>query len=203
MSSCIGDDFIDDFVEPSFRIIAKVDSLAVGDSYQFEAMYTNNIGLEEAVTINWISSNPDVLSINEQGLANGVSEGVAIVTSSVTVNEQTIVDETTVVVADQTVTAFNPIRTGKVETTTFYELEGSFEFKIEGEDLVLSFADDYKASEALPGLYVYLTNNPNSTNDAYEIGEVSVFSGAHSYTIPGEDVGLNEAIFYISVSLFE
>ena len=193
-TGCIGDDIIDDFVESSFRIIAKVDSLAVGDTYQFEGMYTNNIGLTEDVPITWTSSNPDILSINEQGIASGLAEGEALITSSVIVGEETFMDETMVVVADRTVASSNGIRTGTVQTTTFYELEGTFEFREDTDrgQLVLSFADDYKASSSLPGLYIYLTNNPNSTNGAYEIGEVTTFSGAHEYKIRMGEVALNE-----------
>ena len=52
------------------------------------------------------------------------------------------------------------------------------------------FGDDYQASTSLPGLYVYLTNNPATANNAFEIGRVEIFNGAHSYRISG--VGLNE-----------
>ena len=43
---------------------------------------------------------------------------------------------------------------------------------------------------SLPGLYAYLTNNPSTVNNAFEIGRVETFSGAHSYRISG--VGLND-----------
>tara|TARA_B110000914_G_C15170038_1_gene312392 strand:- start:54 stop:233 length:180 start_codon:yes stop_codon:yes gene_type:complete len=50
--------------------------------------------------------------------------------------------------------------------------------------LVLDIGDDFEASTALPGLYVNLLYNPNSTSGSYEIAEVSVFNGAHSNTLP-------------------
>ena len=49
---------------------------------------------------------------------------------------------------------------------------------------------DLDGATSLPGLYVYLTNNPSTVNNAYEIGRVETFNGAHSYRISG--VGLNE-----------
>jgi hypothetical protein len=63
--------------------------------------------------------------------------------------------------------------------------------------LRLSLGDDYKASTSLPGLYIYLGNNPNSIADAYEIGAVTVFQGAHFYDLP-ESIGLydNSYILY-------
>jgi len=66
----------------------------------------------------------------------------------------------------------------------------------EGGNLTLRFEDDYRASTALPGLYVYLTNNPNSTNSALEIGAVTTFSGAHTYTIEDVDISEYQYILY-------
>ena len=54
--------------------------------------------------------------------------------------------------------------------------------------LVLSMT--LTACSSLPGLYLYLTNNPNTINGAQEVGEVTIFSGAHSYSIP--NTGINE-----------
>ena len=56
--------------------------------------------------------------------------------------------------------------------------------KEEAGILKLSFADNYNASTALPGLYIYLTNNPSTNVGAYEIGAVTDFDGAHSYDLP-------------------
>jgi len=61
----------------------------------------------------------------------------------------------------------------------------------------LDIAGNYEASTALPGLYVYLSNNPNSTSGSYEIGEVTVFNGAHSYTLPSSvDISDYKYILY-------
>nr|HQU58856.1 hypothetical protein [Saprospiraceae bacterium] len=54
----------------------------------------------------------------------------------------------------------------------------------------LEIADNYRASTSLPGLYLYLTNNPATVNNALEVGKVAVFDGAHSYHISG--VGIND-----------
>ena len=55
-------------------------------------------------------------------------------------------------------------------------------------DLELQFASNYTASSALPGLFIYLSNNANTNGDALEIGPVTDFSGAHSYTIPNTGI---------------
>ena len=68
-------------------------------------------------------------------------------------------------------------------------LEGGFTLSITETGLQLSLGEDYKASTTLPGLYVYLSNNNNTTSQAYEIGPVKVFTGSHSYDLPSS-IGL-------------
>ena len=53
--------------------------------------------------------------------------------------------------------------------------------------LILEFEDDFSTTSALPGLYVYLTNNINTINGALEIGPVTSFSGSQSYQISETD----------------
>jgi hypothetical protein len=71
-----------------------------------------------------------------------------------------------------------------LQTTSSYELKGDFVLKEEGGVLKLSFASNYQASTALPGLFIYLTNNPSTSSGAFEIGAVTEFEGAHSYDLP-------------------
>ena len=73
---------------------------------------------------------------------------------------------------------------GTIATTSSYALKGSFVLEETEDGLTLSIAEDYVASTALPGLYIYLSNNPNTTSGAYEIGAVKVFKGSHSYLLP-------------------
>ena len=69
---------------------------------------------------------------------------------------------------------------GIIQTTSNYNLTGSFTYEVVDGRLVLFLGNNYKASTSLSGLYVYLSNNPNSTAEAYEIGAVTVFEGEHS-----------------------
>ena len=83
-------------------------------------------------------------------------------------------------------------KSGTIATTSSYVLSGTFtlsELENSG-DLRLSINDDYVADTALPGLYLYLTNNPSSIANALELGPVTVFNGAHQYTI--SDTGIND-----------
>jgi len=116
--------------------------------------------------------------------------GEVLIIVSVTEGQEVYRDTAMTVVGSETVVT-NLTRTGSLKTTTFYDLAGSFVMEKVGTDLILSFNDDYIASSNLPGLYVYLTNNPATTNGALEIGKVQVFNGAHEYVIPG-DIPLEE-----------
>ena len=168
--------------------INQSDSRTVGQSYQFEAIYLNTIGQEQPTEIQWSSSDTEILTIDDFGLANGIKTGI----STIRAEAESLSEEFQVVVTEEEVvnTGGSTARTGTIRTTSSYTLKGAFTLKEEGDDLLLEFTDDYSASSNLPGLYVYLSNNPNSTSGAFEIGEVEVFSGAHSYTISG--VGLQQ-----------
>ncbi|MEZ4773331.1 MAG: DM13 domain-containing protein [Bacteroidia bacterium] len=185
LSACIGDDIIFDFVGASVRISNPLDSLATGDTHTFEAVYFNEVGNEEPAVFSWSSRSPDILSITEDGIATGVMEGNAEVRVLAYQGDDIVAaDSFSVVVGGKTVVSGGSSRTGTIKTTSSYLLQGSFVLSQQGQNLVLELGDDYEASTALPGLYVYLTNNPGTNVGALEIGAVKVFKGAHSYIIP-------------------
>ena len=189
-SACIGDDFVEDTVDPVLRITTVVDTIQKGEQFQFTAMYLNNVGQEETVAKTWESNNTSVITIDNNGLATAIEEGDATITVSFNDGPTTITDEINVSVGDQTVVQ-PASRTGSIRVTSNYILEGNFELSEDNGELTLKIDDTYRASAGLPGLYIYLTNNPNTTSGAYEIGKVDVFSGAHQYVI-NDGVGLND-----------
>lgn len=189
LSGCIGDDFLMDTQDPELRITNAPDSLEIGSDYTFDAMYLNNIGQEENVNFTWESTNPSIISINDSGLANALQLGSSIIIVEYDADTIILRDSVEVGVGEETVIVNND-RTGTVNTTSSYALTGDFTLSEDGTGVKLEFGSNYNASTALPGLYVYLSNNPNSVANAYEIGAVQVFSGAHSYTIP--NTGLND-----------
>lgn len=190
ISSCIKDDILADVIPASVRIVSSVDTLAKDSTFLLEAVYFNTGGKKEEVALEWTSSNSSVLSINSNGLISGQTFG----TSEVTVSFGEISTSKTIVV-DSTTSAQSLMKGGVVNTTSSYALFGNFTVDQVGTDLNMNFFSDYNASTALPGLYVYLTNNPNSNSGALEIGPVTTFSGAHSYTIP--NVGINDYTYVL------
>jgi hypothetical protein len=187
---CIGDDIIMDETPEAVRILNRLDTIAVGESYQFEAMFTNNIGVEEDRTIVWSSSDPVVLSITDSGLATALEKGMTVVSATVELEgKPAVTDQFTLIIDEETVVS-NPTKMGVLKTTSSYNLKGSFTVEEINGKLTISLSDDYEASTALPGLYIYLGNNPSSISNALEIGAVTVFDGAHTYEVPG--VGIND-----------
>lgn len=184
-SACVGEDIIQDEVPERVTIANPVETLAVGGTHQFTATFWNNVGMEESADLVWASSNTDVVTITNQGLATGVGLGDADIT--VSLDGRFDVSQVFMVrTGDMTVEVEETVeRAGALRTTSSYALAGDFTLSDNNGSLELTFAQNFVASSSLPGLYVYLTNNPNTINGALEIGPVTSFAGAHSYTVPG------------------
>lgn len=190
LSSCIGDDLVFDEVGASLRITNPLDTLAVGDMHTFESMYLNIVGAEEAAEVTWSSMDSTIISITSGGVATGLSTGASVIGAETTVDGEVIRDELLVNVGASTVSTSTE-KSGTLRTTSSYGLKGDFVLTEESGTLILSFADNYETTDVLPGLYIYLTNNPSTTAGALELGEVTVFKGVHSYGIPA-GTGLND-----------
>jgi len=197
-SACIGDDIIMDRVDETLRITSQASSIAAGETFQFEARFTNNIGVTEEGRVAWQSSNEDVLTINQNGLATAIAGGSTTITAEATLEDGSVLtQEMQVEVSMVTVEVEAPAsRSGVIRTTTFYDLEGDFTITEDDNTLTIEIAENYLASSGLPGLYIYLTNNPNSISDALEIGAVEVFQGAHSYEIQGVSLTDYDYVLY-------
>lgn len=187
---CIGDDVIFDTVAEAVTITIAPDTLAVDDSFQLTARFTNNIGQVEEHPIDWASTDASILTVDAAGLVTGITKGNAAVVASASLTDGRTVADTAQIVVDEETVVTNTSRSGVLKTTSGYNLKGNFELTATATGVLLSFSTDYEASTSLPGLYVYLGNNPSSIANALEIGLVAVYDGAHSYEIPA--VGLND-----------
>lgn len=197
LTSCIGEDIIFDEVEPQVRLTNPIAQLEVGTSYQFEYMFLNNVGLEVTpMSIEWSSSNETIVSITEQGLVTAHVSGLVTIELTASYEDQVATQRTTFQISEEETMELETTRSGSIRTTSTYPMEGTFSLQQEGDDLILRFFDDYVADTRLPGLYIYLTNNPNTTNGALEIDRVTNFSGSHSYTIPNTDILTYEYVLY-------
>lgn len=198
-TSCIGEDIITDFIEPELRILNPISSLPASETHQFNVAYFNNIGIEEETTVTWISSNETVASVNSSGLLTAISEGVSNISASIQDEDVFLEENFSITVSENgTVIIIEPVvKSGTIVTTSSYLLTGTFTLQDQenSDNLLLSVNSDYQATTSLPGLYLYLTNNPNSISGAYSVGPVSVFNGAHNYTIP--DTNINDYTYLL------
>ena len=194
-TACVQDDILEDYVDPELRIMNPIDSLTVDSTHQLSYRYLDAIGRVKNVVPDWASDAPEVASVND-GRLTAHAPGTAHITASyadpLARNESPTASFDVAVVAAPVVidTVETTAAKGTVATTTFYELKGSFTLTEEDGGIRLSFADDYVADDGLPGLYLYLTNNPESTSGAVKVGMVTTFRGEHDYFVP--DVALRD-----------
>jgi len=190
-NACIGDDFIDDEIEPVIKISNPINQIQIGSTYQFEYQYFNNIGQNVSIDdVIWSSTDENKLNIDASGLAMALEMGISSIRIEYTNSSSTLIDELEIEVTEMPVDDPDLTKSGVIKSTSSYVLEGTFKIETEGDNLNIEFENDYKASSALPGLYVYFSNNPNTISNAFEIGRVTIFSGIHSYT--AENVNIND-----------
>lgn len=197
-SSCIGEDIINDEIAPEVRILNPIQSIAVSETHQYNARYFNNIGEEEETTISWSVSNESVATITANGLITGVTTGETTINAFVTSNTGTVIeDSVSIMVTMDTVEQDPIVKTGTIATTSSYTLTGDFTIEeiANSNNLLLSIDNNYQASTSLPGLYLYLTNNPNSINGGLSLGPVTVFNGAHTYDL--DNIGINDYTYLL------
>lgn len=193
LSGCIGFDIVEDEVEPVVVILNPIDSLKIGDQYQLEAMYLNNVGSLEEVKINWITSDEQIISVTSDGLAEALIEGKATITA-----EYQSVSDAIEIHSGTTTSIVEEVRAAELTTVSSYPLTGTVFIEAKDGNTVLSFSNNFNTTSALPGLYVYLSNNTNTTAGALEVGAVVNFSGAQEYQLD-PSVGINDfshVLFY-------
>ena len=184
-------DYVNDRVDPEIFISNPLSNLEEGTNHQFEVRYFNYVGKEiESPNVKWSSDDPSVLSITGDGLATGVSLGMGTITATLITTEEalTITNANKITVSMSTVV--EPVKfEGTITSTSSYLLKGSYSLvALDDGGVKLSLGEDYEADTNLPGLYVYLGNNPKSIADAHEIGPVTVFKGTHFYDLPTLDI---------------
>jgi hypothetical protein len=185
--SCIRDEFVDDFIMPQIEISNPIDSLKIDDSYQYEYRYLNNIGaIDSTIEVNWLSLSPMLLTITNDGLATAISEGMSQIVLSSLTNPQYY---DTVSVAINAIGTSEPPsateRSGIIVTTSSYLLSGDLVLTHQNDQFILKLAQNFMATSALPGLVVYLTNNPATNSGALEIAPITQFTGSQQFVIQG------------------
>ena len=183
------DEFTVNTIGEMMSINNPLNKLMVGETHQYTTTYTDNTGQNGNVSISWSSSNEAIASINQEGFLTATNIGKVTIKASYTnANGEEILDTNTFSIQGKAVNT----KSGTIGSTSSYELTGTFMLsEIPGtNNLELKIENNYKASTSLPGLYLYLTNNPNTIANAKKIQKVAVFNGAHNYII--ENTSINE-----------
>jgi hypothetical protein len=187
LQSCIGEDVLEDLVEERLVVINPVASLNPNENYQLSIRFFNNVGAEEFIPVNYNSSDEAVATINSVGLINTLQEGQTTISAQVLTPEGIELTESFLLtITNGQIEDTGPTEGfGTIRTTSSYILEGGFLIRElpETGSVRIEVDETYRADTDLPGLYVYLTNNPSSPANALEIGPVEIFSGSHQYTI--------------------
>ncbi|GAA4828976.1 Ig-like domain-containing protein [Algivirga pacifica] len=200
LGGCIGDDIIDDRVDEVVTIENPIDSLQVGVTYQLNASFLNNIGIEEEREIAWESADENLVTVDQEGTLEGIAVGDTYIVAHVPMSDRMVTDTMTLHISEDLEDGVSGAdKGGQLRSTSSYILQGNFTVVGENGGIRITFDDTYKASEALPDLVLFLTNNPTTTAGAYEIGSVEIFSGAHSYFVPNVEVGTYEYLLYYCV----
>lgn len=186
LSSCVGTDIVEDIqVEPRLQINTRLQTLAIGESFLLNVDYFNNMGLPQNVQVNWHSSNPTTIAIDQDGNAMALMMGEATITASYMGIEDSII----ISASNETMQAPNR-RTGTFRGASNYSVNGDFMLEeIEGK-LRLTFASNFSASSG-PGLFIYLSNQPNSISGGLEMGRIQSNSGVQVYETDLQNAGLN------------
>lgn len=169
-------------IDPEIRITSFSMFLSQGDNFLFQAIYFGENGQPDPdATIQWSSSNTDVLTIDNSGMATAQSGGIATVSASFgSVNASV---EVMVEGSDET------IRTGTLMGTG-YNISGDFTLSVNSDgDLILSIENFVTAG---PGPYFYLSNQSTNVANGVSLGDAKTNGNVEiNVTAIDPDVELN------------
>lgn len=186
LSSCIGTDIVEELQVPEeVAISSAIDSLSIGDTFQFAADHFDDFGSRTDENVNWSSSDAAVISIDNAGLATAVTEGDAFIRAWVSSTVDSVK-----VNSGMTTSMMEVSRSGNLQGISSYTVVGRFTLSDVGSSLELTFGDDFSASNG-PGLFVYMSNSPNSVTGGVEVGRLARNRGTQTYIINKNNAQLN------------
>ena len=186
LSSCIGTDIVEELQVPEEVTISEaVDSLRIGDSFQFAASHFDDFGQKTEQTISWSSTDETIISINNSGLATALTEGNIYIRAWV---GETV--DSVKVNSGMTTSIMSDTRSGMLQGRASYTVVGDFNLRDTGDNLELTFESNFRASNG-PGLFVYLSNAGTNVTGGVELGRLMSNSGSQTYVVSKNDAQLN------------
>ena len=185
LTACVDTDVVDELLVPErVSINTRLQSIAVGESYQLMAEFFNRFGEMEASMISWSSSNPEVISVDDTGLAEAIMPGSVRIRASY----NGAADSIDVAAASETQVGNNQ-RMGRFMGVNDYSVNGQFVLEEVDDKLRLTFLQNFSSSNG-PGLFVFLSNNERSVIGGFEMGRLKSNSGMQVYETSIDNVRL-------------
>ncbi len=149
--------------DEELRIVSLTQNMELGTQFQFEAQFFDSSGeVDLTVFPDWTSSAPNVISIDQNGLARALTEGDVTITAIGNGKNSSV-----------EVSAFSEVtttsRSGSLEGTG-YNISGSFTLQLDGDELILSF-ENASIDPNAPGPYFYLSNQERSVTGGVNLGK--------------------------------
>jgi hypothetical protein len=160
----------------SITITTSDSELAIGDLVQLEVELTSGNGtiLTDKV-VTWVSTNPDICTVNDSGLLTALANGTSqIIASSEGVSSLPF----NVMVGSESLA-----RSGTFDGLNGYSVTGTATLERTADDASLRLESDFQ-SQSGPGLYVYLSPNATNVNGGINLGSLQTTSGEQTYAIP-------------------
>ncbi len=166
-------------VDPSelvayIRVTGAAANLQPSQSRQLAATAydINDMALAD-VTFEWQTSNSEVAVVDATGLVTAVANGTCEIAA---IHQGKASQPYVVTVSDAA------IREGAFEGAAGHQARGTAMLSAYENGVRLMFSEDFFASNG-PGLYVYLSQHPNSTEGGIELAPLTVLEGPSSYDV--------------------
>lgn len=193
-AGCIGTDIVEEvIVGEQITITSRIQSLAVGESFQYDADFFDELGERVSSDIVWSSSDDQLVSITSSGLATANAPGDVFIRAI-----SGSIRDSLMLTAGTTTTFRASEREGTFRGLRNYTVSGAFTLTENGENLELTFSSNFVASRG-PGLFVFLSNSPTRTTGGIEVGRLQSNSGTQTYVISRDNAQLdtyNHVVIY-------
>jgi hypothetical protein len=150
--------------------------LSIGDTLQLEVELSNANGVRlTEKMVDWLSSRPDICSVDDEGLVTALANGNVVITAT---SEGLSSLPFPLMVGGDFLS-----RSGTFQGLNGYSVVGTATLERSADEAAIAFGDDFSSQNG-PGLYVYLSSNANNVNGGVNLGKLKATSGTQSYPIP-------------------